>query len=121
VALHLRTDADVTLNGKASADFTLPKEQLGGRGFALQLFREMAQKHKTTTRFFGSYNQSKMLKDGTLSFAFNVPALQIKKNEGWMLVLYADELPSTTASPSASPKPSPSASAATSASPSASP
>ena len=39
VALRLRTDADVTLAANVTADFTLPKEQLGGRGFAVQLYQ----------------------------------------------------------------------------------
>jgi hypothetical protein len=115
VTLRVRTDADVTLSGNASADFTLPKEQLGGRGFAVQLYHESEAKHKTKDTFIGSYSKSQIA--GTaLNFALATPPLQIKKDETWLFVLYGDELPS-----SPSPKPSGSASASPSASPSSSP
>ena len=118
VSLRLRTDADVTLAGKVIADYTLPKEQIGGRGFAVQLYRENVNKRKTTDAFFGSYSKSKL--DGTtLHFEIDAPALQIKKDETWLIVLYGDELPSASTSPS--PSSSGSASASPSGSPSASP
>ena len=129
VALRLHTDADVTLAGDVTADFTLPKEQIGGRGFAVQLYHESTgKKHKVTDTFFGSYAKSK-LNDTTLTFELTAPSLQIKKDETWLLVLYGDELPSAStspshspsASPSASPSGSPSASASPSGSPSVSP
>ena len=110
IALRLRTDADVTLAGDVTADFTLPKEQIGGRGFAVQLYREsVGKKRKVTDTFFGSYAKSK-LNDTTLTFDLTAPSLQIKKDETWLLVLYGDELPSASTSPSSSPSASPSAS-----------
>jgi hypothetical protein len=105
VALRLRTDADVTLAGKALIDFTLPQEQLGGRGFAVQLYHESVSRRKTNDRFIGSYSKSN-LQGTTLQFQLTTPTLQIKKDETWLLVLYGDELPSATSSP----KPSPSSS-----------
>ena len=128
VTLRLHTDADVTLAGKMTIDYTLPKEQIGGRGFAVQLYHEGTKKKKTTETFFGSYSESK-LTGTTLHFEINAPALQVKKDEVWLLVLYGDELPSasaspaasSSASPSASPNGSPSASASASASALASP
>jgi hypothetical protein len=124
IALRLHTDTDVTLAGKAIADFTLPKEQLGGRGFAAQLYHEATHKGKTSDTFIGSYANSKI--DGTtLHFELPTPPLPIKKDETWLLVLYGDELPSASASPrvspSASPSLSPSASPSSSTSPSPSP
>jgi hypothetical protein len=118
VALRLRTDADVTLAGNVTADFTLPKEQLGGRGFAVQLYHEDIKKKKVSDTFLGSYAKSK-LTGTTLTFQVGAPSLQIKKDETWLIVLYGDELPSSSTSPSASPSASPSGSA--SGSPSASP
>jgi hypothetical protein len=118
VTLRLHTDNDITLLGKMTIDYTLPKEQVGGRGFAVQLYHEGNKKKKTTETFFGSYAESK-LNGTTLHFELNAPALQVKKDEVWLLVLYGDELPSKTSSPSASPSGSPSASASASASPSA--
>ena len=115
-------------------DYTLPKEQFGGRGFAVQLYHEDVKKKKTTETFFGSYAESK-LAGTTLHFELDAPALQVKKDEMWLLVLYGDELPrqalrrdvskwltkrvtqwptegpgSPSASPSASASPSPAAS-----------
>ncbi len=127
VALRLRTDADVTLTGKVLADYTLPQAQVGGRGFAVQLYHEdVSKKHKVTDTFFGSYAKSK-LEGTTLHFELDSPPLQIKKDETWLLVLYGDELPSASASPKSSPSesasasPNSSASASPSGSPSASP
>jgi hypothetical protein len=126
VTLRLRTDADVTLAGKMIVDYTLPKEQIGGRGFAVQLYRESVKKKKTVQTFFGSYSKSHL--DGTtLHFELDAPALPVKKDEVWLLVLYGDELPSASASAapsssaSAGASASPSASASASASPSGSP
>jgi len=114
VAVRLHTDADVTLKGRAIAEFTLPKEQIGGRGFAVQLYHEQENKHKRTDTFFGSYGKSS-LNGNTLRFELDVPELPVKKGEIWMLVLYGDELPQ--ASPSSSAAASPSTSAAASPSP----
>jgi hypothetical protein len=108
VLLRLHTDADVTLAGKITIDYTLPKEQVGGRGFAVQLYHEGTKKKKVTQTFFGSYSESK-LTGSTLHFEINAPALAVKKDEVWLLVLYGDELPSSS-SPSPSPSGSPSAS-----------
>lgn len=111
--IRLKTDADEILQGKAIADFTLPKEQIGGRGFAIQLFHEYMKKKKRTDDFVGNFADSKLDKDNMLRFQLTMPKIQVKKDETWLLVLYGDELPS--ASPSASPD------ASASASPSASP
>ncbi len=107
--VRLKTDADEILHGKAIAEFTLPKEQIGGRGFALQLFRETEKKKKRTDDFVGNYSQSKLDKE-TLRFQLTLPKVQVNKNETWLLVLYGDELPSASASPGASASPSASAS-----------
>jgi hypothetical protein len=109
VALRLHTDADVTIAGDVTANFTLPQSQVGGRGFAVQLYHEdVSKKHKVTDTFFGSYAKSKLV-GNSLTFDLNAPALQVKKDETWLLVLYGDELPSASTSPSASPSGSPSA------------
>jgi hypothetical protein len=123
VELHLRTDADATMSGKASADFSLPKEQIGGRGFAIQLFYETLQKKKRVDKFIGNYNVSKLVGDSILHFAFDMkPAVQVKNGENWLIVLYGDELPPASPSVKASSSaPSPSPSASSSAFPSGSP
>ncbi|MDP9025053.1 MAG: hypothetical protein M3N13_06760, partial [Candidatus Eremiobacteraeota bacterium] len=129
VTLRLTTSSDVTLSGHASVQFTLPKEQIGGRGFAIQLFHEtMGKKNKRSDQFIGTYSQSN-LKENMLVFSFNAPKIAVKKGETWLIALYGDELPAA-ASPSpgssespgasASPSKSPSSSASPQASPSAS-
>jgi hypothetical protein len=125
VALH--TNGDAVLQGAAIADFTLPKEQIGGRGFALQLFHQIVKKKKVSNTFVGSYNKSDIKDKTTLRFQIDMPKVEVKKDETWLLVLYGDELPSASASPkpsasaSASPAASSSPSAGASPSPSGSP
>ncbi|MHB8141499.1 MAG: hypothetical protein ACYDHD_09690 [Vulcanimicrobiaceae bacterium] len=118
LSISLVSSADVILNGRAVADFILPKAQLGGRSFALQLFYESIVKkplHKPVTvdRFMGSYAKSSM-HGTTLRFTLDTPKLEVKKGETWLLVLYGNDRPTGTASPSAAPSAagaSPSASA----------
>ena len=120
MTVRMVTSQDVLLDGTAIAQFTLPKEQIGGRGFAVQLYHEQMKKKKLTETFFGSYASSKLDKD-VLTFTLAVPKLEIKKHETWMLVLYGDDRPDASPSPSASADASPSASASPDASASASP
>lgn len=111
IALRVTTDADAIVEGNARAEFMLPKDEIGNRGFAVQLYRETKTKHRHMFSYVGSYDKSKV--DGqTLRFEFVVPKVQIKKGETWVFVLYGDD---RTASPS------PSASASASGAPSASP
>jgi len=112
VALRLTTSADTTIFGGARIAYTLPKAQIPGRGFAVQLFQEVHRKKKSVDTFIGTYDTS-TLKGTTLTFSFVTPKLLVKKGETWLLVLYGDERPTT-------PSPSPSASASASASPAAS-
>jgi len=117
LAVRLHANADVALHGRASADFTLPKEQIGGRGFAIQLFHESTNRHKKVTEtYLGSYAKS-TLKGTTLHFDLALPQITVKKNEVWLFVLYGDERPSATGAAS----PSPGASSAGSPAPTASP
>lgn len=110
IALRVTTDADAIVEGHARAEFTLPKDEIGNRGFAVQLYRESKTKHRHMFSYVGSYDKSKV--DGqTLRFEFVVPKVQIKKGETWVFVLYGDDR-------TASPSPSPSASDVPSASPS---
>ncbi len=119
VALRLTTSADTTIFGGARVEYTLPKAQIAGRGFAVQLFQEVHQKKKSVDTFIGTYDRS-TLKKNELTFSFVTPKLLVKKGETWLLVLYGDERPTKTspsASPSASPDSNTGASPAASASP----
>jgi hypothetical protein len=115
VAVRMSVNADEVIVGRGQADFTLPSDQITkGRGFAIQLFHETTGKHnKRTDKFVGSYSDfDANAKTNTLHFSFDSPPLQVKKNETWLFVLYADKLatPSPNASPTdnASPSPTPS-------------
>jgi hypothetical protein len=122
LTVRMHADADVTLKGTAVATFTLPKEQIGGRGFALQLYHEQSLRHKTIDTFFGTYANSKL--DGNaITFTLTLPEIPVKKNEVWLIVLYGDERPSATGSPAPrdDERPAASGSPDASASPSASP
>ncbi len=112
VVLRVQTDHDEMITGGAAIIFTIPKEQLGGRGFALQLFEESPVKKKFVDHFIAAYNQSTVTKNGKLAFKFTVPPLSVKANERWLIVLYGDDKPATPA-----PSTAPSASASSSASP----
>lgn len=121
IALRVTTNADVALNGTASADFILPQGQVGGRGFAVQLFHETtARRNRHTDTFVGSYAKS-TVSGTTLHFAITPPQVTSKRGETWLFVLYGDELPSASAPPSPGPSAStgnfPSASPAPSISP----
>lgn len=106
IALRASVNQDTSLHGGASIAFILPDGQLGGRSFALQLFQETTQRHnRHSDAFIGSYSKSTI--DGTtLNFAIAPPQFTIKQGETWLLVLYASDIPSASASPQASASPS---------------
>lgn len=121
----LKTNADFPLKGDAVAEFTLPKSQISGRGFALQLFSVVTQKKHTTYKPLWTFARS-VLDKTTLTFRFAEPKTTIAKNAAYALVLYGDDLdkqhagmPSAAASASpavtGSPVPSSTASARASA------
>ena len=113
--VHLTPTADFKLDGYAQAQFTLPKEQLAERGFAVQLFHANIGKKKTTYDPIWTFDKSS-LKDTTLTFGFTPPKTTIEKGSTYVLVLYGDDKSKAT-----SPAPAASASAAPTASPSAAP
>lgn len=116
--VHITPNADFALNGPAQAQFTLPKEQLGGRGFAVQLFKaKIAKKHTDYTPIW-TFDKSN-LKDNTLTFDFTPPKMTIPKGSTYVLVLYGDDKSKATPSPSSSASPASTASPASSASPAA--
>lgn len=108
--VHITPNADFALNGAAQAQFTLPKEQLGGRGFAVQLFRTKTSKKHTDYMPIWTFDKSN-LKDDTLTFDFTPPKMTIPKGTTYVLVLYGDDKSKVSPSPSASASASPAASA----------
>lgn len=106
--VQLSTNADLNLEGWANAQFTLPKPQVDGRGFALQLFRVNKKKKGVEYKPIWTFDKS-VLNDTTLTFSFKPPKMTIGKGSTYMLVLYGDDkstLPS--GAPSGSPSPLPS-------------
>jgi hypothetical protein len=103
LALRMHVNADVTINGAVRADFTLPPNQVAGRGFAIGLFQETVsgKKRHRDDRYFGSYSKSTVSAD-TLHFTVTPPSIGIKKDEVWLFVLYGDDRPNATPSPVAS-------------------
>jgi hypothetical protein len=109
IALRMHADGAVVLDGTAIAAFTLPKDQIGGRSYAIQLYQETVRKKHRDDRYVGTFSDS-TLDGSTLRFVFTPPKLQIKKDEIWLFVLYSAETPSASAIPSGAPTSTPSAS-----------
>ncbi|MBC5814980.1 MAG: hypothetical protein GIW97_00420 [Candidatus Eremiobacteraeota bacterium] len=91
---------DFTLDGAASAVFTLPKDQIENRGFAIQLFEETVnKKNRHTLRPLFTLAKSSLSKQ-KLTFDFTPPKLTLPKGHKYLIVLYGDER-TATASPAA--------------------
>jgi hypothetical protein len=116
--VRLTPNTDFALDGAAQASFTLPKEQVAQRGFAVQLFHETGTKKRTSYTPIWTFDKSS-LKDDTLTFDFTPPKMTIAKSSTYVLVLYGDDKSKAGASPSpaASSSPAPSATPAASPSP----
>ncbi len=87
------------LNGNVIAAFSLPKEELAQRGFALQIFQVQTHKKKSST-LHPLYSFNKSSRDGsTLTFEFKPPKLTVPKDSTYLLVLYGDDHPSPAGCP----------------------
>ncbi len=107
VEVHLLPSANFVLNGDASIQFSLPAEQIPGRGFAIQIFSDTEGKHHKHT-FAPLFATSKsQLDKQTLSFNFTPPSTTLPKGKAYLIVLYGDEKPSATTNPSPAPSSSP--------------
>lgn len=104
--VHLTPTADFKLDGYAQAQFTLPKEQVAERGFAVQLFHASIDKHKKTTYTpLWTFDKS-TLNETTLTFAFDPPKTTISKGSTYVLVLYGDDKTKSSPAPAGSGEPS---------------
>jgi hypothetical protein len=118
--VQLTTNADFALDGWVNVQFTLPKAQIDGRGFAVQLFQVNKEKKGVSYKPIWTFDKS-TLNDTTLSFWFQAPPkMKIAKGSTYTLVLYGDDKSAASAAPSGSPSASPSGSPSASASGSAS-
>ncbi|MDQ2681631.1 MAG: hypothetical protein M3Y21_11545 [Candidatus Eremiobacteraeota bacterium] len=119
--VRLIASAPFIINGDARMQFTLPKEQIPGRGFAIQIFSDSEGKHHKHT-YAPLYAASKSTLDQqTLTFNFTPPSTTLPKGQAFLIVLYGDEKPSATANPHASASPSAAPATVPTAIPSASP
>jgi hypothetical protein len=109
MAVTITTSADFPLDGLAIASFTLPKDQITGRGFALQLFLQRMQGKTKTYAPVISLDKSSLQKN-TLIFGFMPPKFTVAKNNTYVLALYATDIASASAGPEASGAPVSSAS-----------
>jgi hypothetical protein len=105
VAIRLQSDSDFSLNGWASVQYVLPRQQLPTRGFAIQLYNEGYLRGKRTDQFLATYNKYQLQDDGNLQFTFPTPKLTVKRGQIWLLALYGlSYAPGTTPTPSPSPE-----------------
>ena len=112
--LTLVPSADFVLDGRAVADFTLPKEQVTGRGFAIQFFEETVKHKHHDIHPLYTLAKSTLVKQ-TLTFSMTPPKLTLPKGRKYFIVLFGDALPPATAAPpTGSPSPAPDAGAAAS-------
>ncbi len=102
MTVTITTSADFPLDGLAIASFTLPKDQIPGRGFALQLFLQRMQGKTKTYAPVLSLDKSSLQKN-MLIFGFTPPKITVQKNNTYVLVLYATDIASASANPSAAP------------------
>lgn len=125
VAIRLQSDSDFVLNGNATVDYTLPRQQFAGRAFAIQLYSEAAVRGKRTDQYLATYTKA-TTNDTAVQFAFTTPKITVKRGQIWLLAMYGLQYPpGTTPTPSPAPgtsaSPSPSPSASPTASPTSSP
>ncbi len=116
MTVAISTTADFPLDGLAIASFTLPKDQIPGRGFALQLFLQRMQGKTKTYAPVISLDKSSLQKN-MLIFGFTPPKFTVAKNNTYVLVLYATDIAGATPGPTTAPSSAPSAAPTSSASP----
>lgn len=100
--VQIDTNGDFPLNGWADAQFTLPKSQIEGRGFAVQLFQVIKHRKSVSYKPIWTFDRSTL--DGTtLNFSFAPPKMKIAKGSAYTLVLYGDDKSTASAQPSSGP------------------
>ncbi|HZY98726.1 MAG TPA: hypothetical protein VFE36_04065 [Candidatus Baltobacteraceae bacterium] len=103
VAIRLQSDSNFNLNGLASVQYVLPRQQLPSRGFWIQLYNEGVLRGKRVDQFLGSYTKY-ISNDQIIQFNFPTPKLTVKRGQIWMLAMYGLTYPpNATATPSPTP------------------
>jgi hypothetical protein len=106
MTVSISTTADFPLDGLAIASFTVPKDQIPGRGFALQLFVQRTQGKTKSYLPVLSLDKSS-LQSNTLVFGFMPPKFTVAKNTTYVLALYGTQIAGASAAPSTSGSPIP--------------
>jgi hypothetical protein len=107
-AIRLQSDTDFSLNGRASVVYTMPRQQIYGRSFAIQLYNEGAVHGKRTDTYLATYTQA-VIGDTTVQFTFPTPTVTVRRGQIWLLAMYGMQFP-----PGTTPTPSPTAGASSS-------
>jgi len=88
----LQPATDISLYGLGAVRFTIPsEEQTAGRGFTVAIFENGKRHHEKLI----AYDPQAQLNDDVVASPVTSPAIALKKNSGYLVVLYGDELPST--------------------------
>jgi hypothetical protein len=117
MAIRLQSDTDFSLNGNAAVQYTMPRQQIAERSFAIQLYNETAVHGKRTDQYLATYTNS-IVGDTTVQFNFPTPKVTVRRGQIWLLAMYGMQFPpGTTPTPSPSPSASGSAAPASGASP----
>lgn len=88
---YLMAPTPLDLYGLAALRFTIPaQEQKDGRGFTIALFEAGRHRHNTLVAFDADAKLS-----GDVVSAAAAQPLVLKKDTGYLLMLYGDELPAT--------------------------
>ncbi|HEY1975204.1 MAG TPA: hypothetical protein VGG89_01495 [Candidatus Baltobacteraceae bacterium] len=113
VAIRLQSDSNFNLNGLASVQYVIPRQQLPSRGFWIQLYNEGVLRGKRIDQFLGSY--TKYVSNGQIiNFNFPTPKITVKRGQIWLLAMYGLTYPpNATATPSPTPAASGSPSSST--------
>jgi hypothetical protein len=104
VAIRLQSNLDFVLNGGTSVQYTLPAMQYTGRVFALQLYNETVLRGKRMDQLIGTYQKYTTPQANTVGFQFNVPKVNVRHTQIWLLAMYGAQIPpGTTPTPSPTP------------------
>jgi len=101
IAIRLQSDSNFNLNGLASVQYVLPRQQLPSRGFWIQLYNEGVLRGKRTDTFLGSFSKY-VSNDQIIQFNFPTPKITVRRGQIWLLAMYGLTYP-----PNATPTPSP--------------
>ena len=88
---YIESPADITVAGASALHFTITKsEQLTGRGFTIAIYQTGKKHHERLL----ADDSNAVLSNNIVGASENDP-LVLKKDQGYLLMLYGDEVPAT--------------------------